>query len=108
MTQMDIFRAANRTWDSSVENLYPYTILHLLTYEKPHIKTISILGHSDHHTGIVIELALLFAYTYILIPEITILGCSDHQTDIRLVWSPNGYCDWIQTEIWCNFHIHMY
>ena len=87
MTKMNIFRAANQTWGSSVEILYPYTISHFLTYEKPHMKTISIVGHSDHHTDIVIELALkfdAFVYTYVLIPEITILGWSDHQTDIMI------------------------
>ena len=75
---------------------------------------------------------MLFVYTYVLIPEITILGCSNHQTDItielalksdaisiyictcfrnyhiKLVWSSNGCCHWIHTEIWCHFHIHMY
>ena len=67
MTKMNIFRAADQIWGSSVENLYPYTILHLLTYEKPHIKIISILGYSDHRTDIVIDLALKFDAIFIYI-----------------------------------------
>ena len=102
MTKMNIFRAADQIWGSSVENLYPYTILHLLTYEKPHIKTISILGHSDHHTDIVIELALKFDVICIYI-------CTHWRNyQIRLLWSLNRYHDWIRTEIWWHLHIHVY
>ena len=102
MTKMNIFRAADQIWGSSVENLYPYTILHLLTYEKPHIKTISILGHSDHHTDIVIELALKF-------DAICIYICTHWRNyHMRLLWSLNRYRDWIHTEIWWHLHIHVY
>jgi len=105
---MNIFRAADQTWGSSVEILYPYTISHLLTYEKPHMKTISIVGHSDHHTDIVIELALKF-------DAICIYICTySRNYHIRLLWSSNRYHDWILTDIWChlctysrNYHIKL-
>ena len=100
MTKMNIFRAADQTWGSSVEILYLYTISHLLTYEKPHIKTISIVGHSDHHTDIVIELALKF-------DAICIYICTySRNYHIRLLWSSNRYHDWIPTEIWCHLCTH--
>jgi len=65
------------------------------------IPQITILGHSDHKTGITIEFPLKF-------DPICMYICPDSTNyHIRSLRSQNWYHNWIPTEIWSNMHVHM-